>query len=121
LFIINPAAGRGRTQKILPYLKTLLEEKKIQCEFRFTSRSGEATQIAKEAAAMGVVYAVSVGGDGTTHEVANGLIGSSTVLGITPVREAGTTFQKPSAYLLNSRERLKRWQMASGAALMSAC
>jgi diacylglycerol kinase (ATP) len=93
IFIINPTAGRGRTHKVLPFLKVLLEAEKIPYEFRFTSRSGDATEMAKKAVAQGFTYIVAVGGDGTTHEIANGLIGSSAVLGIIPTG-GGNDFPK---------------------------
>ena len=84
LFIVNPVAGRGRTQAILPSLRELLARQKILCELRLTSEPGEATKLAQEGVQMGFTRIVSVGGDGTVHEVANGLIGSAVALGVIP-------------------------------------
>ena len=93
LLIVNPAAGRGRTRKLLPQLEKLLATNKILYEFRLTIRPGEATQIAREALAQGFKYIVSVGGDGTAQEVVNGLIGSSAVFGMIPTG-GGNDFPK---------------------------
>ena len=49
-----------------------------------TNRRGHATRLAQGAAAEGVDAVVCLGGDGTLNEVANGLAGSSTALGVLP-------------------------------------
>lgn len=49
-----------------------------------TSRRGHATRLAQAAAADGVDVVVCLGGDGTVNETANGLVGSSTALGVLP-------------------------------------
>jgi len=46
---------------------------------------GEATHIAREAALQGVRTVVAVGGDGTIHEVVNGIAGFEVALGILPL------------------------------------
>jgi YegS/Rv2252/BmrU family lipid kinase len=93
LLIINPSAGRGRTGKLLPTLQALLEAKKISYEFRLTSRPGEATELAREAVSQGFAYIVAVGGDGTAHEVVNGLMGTPAVFGMIPTG-GGNDFPK---------------------------
>jgi len=49
-----------------------------------TSRRGHATRLAQGAVAEGVELVVALGGDGTLNEVANGLAGSDTLLGVLP-------------------------------------
>jgi diacylglycerol kinase family enzyme len=49
-----------------------------------TAAPGHATELAAEAAADGRELVVVLGGDGTVNEAANGLIGSTTALGVLP-------------------------------------
>jgi len=114
LLIINPTSGRGRTGRLIPYLQSLLEAKKVLHEFRLTSRPGEATELAREATASGFPYIVAVGGDGTAHEVVNGLIGYHSVFGMIPTgggndfpKAAGIPLEIPQAVetLIQGRRR----------------
>ena len=93
LLIINPVSGRGRTGRLIPYLQTLLDANKIPYEFRITTGPGQATELAKDAVGLGFGQIVSVGGDGTAHEVVNGLIGSRVVFGMIPTG-GGNDFPK---------------------------
>lgn len=85
--IYNPAA-RGEKAKILgEHLESLHEE----CKLCPTQYPGHATELAANAVQQGVECVVAVGGDGTIHEVVNGLMRSGTealpLLGVIP---AGT-------------------------------
>lgn len=81
-FIINPKAGRRKRAAIIAErLKKELAERKAFGEIHFTARPGHATDLARKAATSVIV---AVGGDGTVNEVANGLIGTSKILGIIP-------------------------------------
>ena len=71
--IYNPAAGRGRAEKLLKELQESLHE---EIAFRSTSRTGHAIELATRAAEEGFAKVVAAGGDGTVHEVANGLLQS---------------------------------------------
>ena len=81
--IVNPVAGRGRTSKRLPLLKSITDEADAVFDYYVTSGPGDATLIADR-----VVHrydaVVAYGGDGTANEVMNGLIGSSIPFGIIP-------------------------------------
>lgn len=88
LFVVNPVAGKGkaarRWNRYYRHLATLGKHWDVY----HTKCPGDATWIAKktvEDRAADVV--VAVGGDGTIHEVIQGLAGSSIALGILP---AGT-------------------------------
>lgn len=80
-FIVNPVAGRGSTAKLIEPLRRKLADSNVSGDIVCTTREGEATDLAR--AARGT-YVVAVGGDGTVNEVANGLVGSSKVMGVIP-------------------------------------
>ncbi|MFO0801521.1 MAG: diacylglycerol kinase family protein [Gemmataceae bacterium] len=70
--IYNPAAGRGRAERWLHDARDSLGG----IELMPTSRAGHATELAREAADRGFAKVIAAGGDGTVHEVANGLLQS---------------------------------------------
>jgi YegS/Rv2252/BmrU family lipid kinase len=73
LFIVNPAAGAGRTARAWPVLRSKLDATGLQFDAAFTSSPGHATSLAREAVLAGYEMIVAVGGDGTVNEVVNGL------------------------------------------------
>jgi YegS/Rv2252/BmrU family lipid kinase len=84
VFIVNPHAGRGRGQRVAEELAHRLERRKFAAKVVRTSAPREATGIARTAASSGALV-VAVGGDGTAHEVVNGLAGTEAVFGLVPV------------------------------------
>jgi len=87
LIIFNPVAGRRRATALWKVLD-LLVENGIKVEVAETQYAGHATLLARDAAREGRDMVVAAGGDGTIAEVANGLIGSATVLGVIPLGTA---------------------------------
>ena len=85
LWIVNPRAGRGRGARLAEQLRGKLTAHGLDGEIVATSAPREAVRIAREAAARGVPRVVAAGGDGTAHEVVNGLAGSDTTFGLVPV------------------------------------
>lgn len=71
LVIINPEARHGQTAELVPVIEKLLEST-IEHDTVQTGRPGHAQGLAAAAADYEVV--VAVGGDGTAHEVLNGLM-----------------------------------------------
>jgi diacylglycerol kinase family enzyme len=71
--IFNPASGRGRSGR---RLNRLLHAWRGKAEFRPTAAAGQAEELARQAALDGFATVAAAGGDGTVHEVANGLLGS---------------------------------------------
>lgn len=71
--IFNPSAARGRAPKRLEALRRTLGS---EAEFWPTRDSGHAEELALEAARAGFAIVAAAGGDGTVHEVANGLLRS---------------------------------------------
>ncbi|MCE9565919.1 MAG: hypothetical protein K8U57_28175 [Planctomycetes bacterium] len=71
--IYNPAAGRGKAEKLLAELRNTTGS---DFELRATREPGHATELARTAAGEGFARVVAAGGDGTVHEVANGILQS---------------------------------------------
>ena len=72
--IVNPAASGGRGRRAATQLVRELGARSLPHETRFTEAPGHATELAAEARDAGVRAVVVVGGDGTVHEVAGGLL-----------------------------------------------
>ncbi len=102
IFIINPTAGQGRTNKAYDIIKDVIANKNVNSDFKFTSKAGQAAEFAKQAVADGFTHIISVGGDGTSHEVVNGIIGSTVVFGIIP-SGSGNDFPKAASIPLDTR------------------
>ena len=77
LAIVNPAAGGGKSQKLLGPALDRLRAGGIEVEVANTSASGDATRITREAYGRGIRNFIAVGGDGTSYEVVNGLFPES--------------------------------------------
>lgn len=72
VFIVNPTSGGGATGRQWRALATKLHAKVPDFGELFTSRPGEATELARLALERGADVVVAVGGDGTANEVVNG-------------------------------------------------
>lgn len=70
LVIINPSANSGNTQKIVSTAHEILRNENTI--FAETSSAGHAVELASKAGEYDMV--VAIGGDGTIHEVVNGLM-----------------------------------------------
>jgi len=74
LLIANPRAGRGRGD-VLDRLQNALRARGMTFETALTAGPGDATDIARRAVEdAGARFVIAVGGDGTVHEVVNGLV-----------------------------------------------
>jgi YegS/Rv2252/BmrU family lipid kinase len=71
--IVNPRAGRGGGGATLAELRAALDSHGLDHDVVETTGPGSATQAARDALAEGIEYLVAVGGDGTVHEVVNGM------------------------------------------------
>ena len=86
LLIANPAASAftgGLHRTVVAILR-----KTFEVETVWPTNANEVEPIAMKAAQEGTDVVVAMGGDGVVHHVVNGIVGSSTALGIIP---AGTT------------------------------
>jgi YegS/Rv2252/BmrU family lipid kinase len=84
LIIVNPTANRGHTATLLPMITAAAEAR--GADVLETRIPGDGTRLAADAARRGHAPIVAVGGDGTIHEVATGILGSGcdVPLGIVP-------------------------------------
>ena len=82
--IINPTAGRGMAGKQVSEIRRLLGDKAKGWVWQHTQKRGDAEGMARQAAQAGTPLVVAVGGDGTLHEVVNGVLGTGTVVGLIP-------------------------------------
>jgi len=87
LVIYNPTAGRRRIHRLWLVLD-ILTESGVKFEVVRTLHPGHAAELARQAVEAGVAIVVAAGGDGTIADVAAGLIGGNTKLGIIPLGTA---------------------------------
>ncbi len=89
--VANPAAGGGRVRRALPKLLARLESAGVPFRSSLTQRGGHGADLAGDAARSGALAVLAVGGDGTVHDVANGLLDAAAAgatpppLGVLPV------------------------------------
>ena len=108
--ILNPTANHGHSLQKAADLRSLMANH--NADWGGTEYPGHATDLARQAGEQGYDLVVAVGGDGTVHEVVNGLMqvpqASRPALGIVPLG-SGNDF----AHILNIPEE-------PGEALLSA-
>lgn len=95
IFIVNPVAGNDDKQMIFARIKSTFRQLDDEMIVEKTKFSGDAKYISRKyALAYGRdCVIVSCGGDGTVHEIANGIAGTDTPLMILPLG-TGNDFAK---------------------------
>ena len=83
-FIVNPISGTKAKNRVTKLIRDLLDPQLFSPTVVVTEYAGHATQLAQQFALEGYYAVIAVGGDGTVNEVANGLVGTNTALGIIP-------------------------------------
>lgn len=86
--VFNPTAGGGRARHLRAELEDAAHHRGVALDWRATRAPGYAVTPAAEAAREGHPLVLAFGGDGTYNEVAQGLLGTKTAMGVVP---AGTT------------------------------
>ncbi len=86
--ILNPMADMGRAWKVANDLRPIIAEYG-DADWSGTVYPTHATEIARQAGEQGYERVIAMGGDGTVHEVVNGIMqvaeGHRPVLGVVPV------------------------------------
>ena len=73
ILIANPISGKGNAKNTAEQAYAALTESGRQGQLVFTSASGDAIRFAREAVSDGIRSVIACGGDGTLHEVVNGI------------------------------------------------
>ncbi len=74
LLVVNPRSGGGATGRVIDAIRATVERRLGKVEAVQTERPGHGIELAREGALAGHPLVVAVGGDGTIHEVVNGLM-----------------------------------------------
>lgn len=106
-FIINEFAGSGKGKTVWEQLKKELTTPSFN--FSFTNYAGHASKIAKQICEEGLAsnqtaLIIAIGGDGTIHEVINGVIGFSNVLVGAVCAGSGNDFSRGYASFQSARQ-----------------
>ena len=73
ILIANPISGKGKAKNVAERTHNLLINSDHKGQVKFTKGGGDASLIAKEAVSNGIKWVIVCGGDGTLHEVVNGI------------------------------------------------
>ena len=85
ILIANPISGKGKAKSIAEQAHAALTQSGRQGQLVFTSAAGDAKRLAHEAVSDGIRFVIACGGDGTLHEVVNGIASiPDVVLGVLP-------------------------------------
>ncbi len=85
--ILNPVAGKGRLAQIENKLREAFDRLKIDGELVKTISPGDASHLARIGLKKGYSTFLCIGGDGTLHEILNGVRDAAVTIGIIPIGE----------------------------------
>ena len=87
ILLYNPIAGKNRQRRRadVEAAARVLRDAGVKAEPVETQAAGSAGRQAREAAAAGYDSVIACGGDGTIHDVVQGLAGTETPLGVIPL------------------------------------
>ena len=74
ILLVNPQSGTKRGLEILNQVRPIFEASGAKLDVVDTEFAGHATELARESDLDGVTGLCHIGGDGTFHEIINGLL-----------------------------------------------
>ncbi|MCB0462005.1 MAG: diacylglycerol kinase family lipid kinase [Flavobacteriaceae bacterium] len=89
--IVNPTSGNGSSKRKWPKIKAELESNAFDFDFAFTEYANHSKELIQNAIKQGFIKIICVGGDGTLHNIINGVqsqkhVNPSTIqIGIIPI------------------------------------
>jgi len=112
IMVVNPTAGRGRAGRLAPGAMDALRAAFGAVDRIETTAPGTATELVRQAVEAGAERVVVLGGDGTLHEAANGLLRAAVrerpAIAILPAG-TGNDYAKMAGTLgLSTREAVRR-------------
>ena len=105
-FIINPKAGVEREKEVKSAITAQLNEMLYTYDIQYTQYAKHGTELARAAAAKGAYAVVAVGGDGSVNDIAQGLLGTQTILAIIP-KGSGNGLARTMKIPLNTFEAMR--------------
>ncbi len=109
--IVNPTSGNGSSKRKWPKIKTELQSNAFDFDFVFTEYANHSKEIIQNAIKQGFTKIICVGGDGTLHNIINGVqsqkqVNSSTIqIGIIPIG-TGNDWIKTHSIPLNIKKSI---------------
>jgi diacylglycerol kinase (ATP) len=90
LILYNPSSGRRKHRRDddIRAIQTVLQNAGVNVTASTTGNPDRAAEQARAAAASGCEAIVACGGDGTIHDILQGLVGCNTALGVIPLGTA---------------------------------
>jgi diacylglycerol kinase (ATP) len=88
VIFVNGAAGSGRTERVLPKMRSLVASKHWPVQFRVTQDAEDFKKGVYQAIESGTSVLLAMGGDGTFHLLINAVMnagaGARVILGVIP-------------------------------------
>lgn len=109
--IVNPTSGNGSSKRKWPQIKAELESNAFDFDFAFTEYANHSKEIIQNAMKQGFTKIICVGGDGTLHNIINGVqsqkqVNPSTIqIGIIPIG-TGNDWIKTHSIPLNIKKSI---------------
>lgn len=82
--IVNPVSGKGVGLTALEKVKKYLDENSISYNVHVLEKHGDGVNVTQDVCRSGATVIAAIGGDGTFHEILNGMDFSNTRLGLIP-------------------------------------